>query len=112
MLLYEQVRMRELPSLIDALCKHLKENGYSEYTIRRVRGTLKRFCRFADENGIDVYDNFAVQSFITFSNGDDYQDKYYSYSVTRPFSMIWLQQKRRPPAHGGCRSFSAQTRTV
>ncbi len=88
MLLYEQVRMRELPSLIDALCKHLKENGYSEYTIRRVRGTLKRFCRFADENGIDVYDNFAAQSFITFSNGDDYQDKYYSYSVTRPFSML------------------------
>ena len=88
MLKNEQVRMRELPSLIDALCKHLEENGYSEYTIRRVRSTLKRFCCFSDENSIEVYDSFAVQSFIAFNHGDDYQDKYYSYSVTRPFSML------------------------
>jgi len=88
MLLNEQVRIKELPSLIDALCMHLKENGYSEHTIRRVRNTMKRFCCFADENSIENYDSFAVQSFIIFTNGDDYQDKYYSYEITRPFSML------------------------
>ncbi len=88
MLLNEQVRTKKLPSLIDALCKHLKENGYSEYTIRRVRSKLKSFCCFADENNIEVYDSFSVQNFIAFSHGDDYQDKYYSYSVARPFSML------------------------
>ena len=88
MLSNEQVRIRELPSLIEALCEHLKKSGYSEYTIRRVRNTLKRFCSFADENSIEVYDSFAAQSFIAFSYGDDYQDKYYSYSVTRPLGMF------------------------
>lgn len=88
MLSNEQVRIRELPSLIEALCEHLKKSGYSEYTIRRVRKTLKRFCSFADENSIEVYDSFAAQSFIAFSYGDDYQDKYYSYSVTRPLGML------------------------
>lgn len=88
MLSNEQVRIRDLPSLIEALCEHLKKSDYSEYTIRRVRNTLKRFCSFADENSIEVYDSFAVQSFIAFSYGDDYQDKFYSYSVTRPLGML------------------------
>ncbi|MEE3402709.1 MAG: site-specific integrase [Acutalibacteraceae bacterium] len=88
MLLYEQVRMRELPSLIDALCKHLTENGYSEKTIRNVRNTIERFCRFSIENKIEVLDSFSVQSFITYNYGDDYQDKYYSWRITRPFGML------------------------
>ena len=88
MLLNEQVRIRELPSFIDALCKHLKENGYSEKTIQNVRNRLECFCRFSVENKIEVYDSFSVQNFITYNYGDDYQDKYYSWRITRPFGML------------------------
>ncbi|MCM1228350.1 MAG: tyrosine-type recombinase/integrase [Clostridium sp.] len=88
MLLNEQVLTKDLPFLIDSLCEHLKENGYSESTIQKVRRAFKRFCRFADENKIEVYDSFSVQSFITYYNGDDYQDKYYSWKITRPFNML------------------------
>ena len=30
----KQVQIEEIPSISEALCEHLKEMGYSEYTIR------------------------------------------------------------------------------
>lgn len=84
----KQIQIEEIPSVSAALCAHLKETGYSEYTIRRTRTRLDQYYKFALSTGARVHDSFSVQSFIIANYGDDYQNKYYSYSISRPFAML------------------------
>ena len=43
----KQVPIEEIPSISEALCERLKEMGYSEYTIRRVRVRLDQYYKFS-----------------------------------------------------------------
>lgn len=84
----KQVQIEEIPSISEALCEHLNEMGYSEYTIRRTRVRLDQYYKFAVSVGTKVHDSFSVQNFIIANRGDDYQNKYRSYSISRPFAML------------------------
>lgn len=84
----KQVPIEEIPSISEALCERLKEMGYSEYTIRRVRVRLDQYYKFSVSAGTKIHDSFSVQNFIIANRGDDYQEKYHSYSISRPFAML------------------------
>lgn len=84
----KQVQIEEIPSLSETLCEHLSETGYSKYTIRRVRVCLDQYYKFSISAGTKIHNSFSVQNFIIANQGDDYQDKYYSYSISRPFAML------------------------
>ncbi len=84
----KQIQIEEIPSISKALCEHLKEMGYSEYTIRCTRTRLNQYYKFAVSSGTRIHDSFSVQNFIIANRGDDYQDKYHSHSISRPFAML------------------------
>lgn len=84
----KQVQIKNLQVHVDALCAHLKEMGYSEYTIRKTNSVLNRYILFAENAGIQFHDNFCTQNFILANLGDDYQSKYHSYTITRPLAML------------------------
>ena len=82
------VRIKDLPSYIDGLREKLREMNYSEGTISSTTRILLKFCKYAEETNCEFYDSFTVQNFIIINNGDDYDDKYYSHRLNRPFVML------------------------
>ncbi len=91
----EIVQIKELPIYIGGLEAKLKEMQYAERSIVNHLMVLRRFFRFAESNGFECYDSFAVQKFIIAYNGDDFDNKYHSYRYTRPFAMLddFIQHK-------------------
>ena len=82
------VRINELPPYIDGLKEKLREMNYSERTIMCVARILQRFCAFAKKADCEFYDSFAMQKFSVAYNGDNYDNKSYSYKINRPLIML------------------------
>ena len=82
------VRVEELPPQIDGLCGRLKEMGYAESTILKVRRRLKRYVNFMARNNIQEHDSFSVQKFVIANYGDNYQDVYHCCDINRPLAML------------------------